>query len=161
MSDIVPILSRHGCNSGGCHGKASGQNGFRLSLFGFDNDFDYDAIAKEGRGRRIFATSTSRSMLLAKATGSSPHGGGSRFDRDSEAGQLIQRWIKLGAPASSPNSPRVVKLHMTPTERVLDRDGHQQLAVTAEYSDGSRRDVTRQSEFSDGPSDWWLSATLR
>ncbi|MGZ0164257.1 MAG: DUF1553 domain-containing protein [Planctomycetales bacterium] len=148
VSDIVPILSRHGCNSGGCHGKAGGQNGFQLSLFGFDNDFDYDAIAKEGRGRRIFATSTSRSMLLAKATGSSPHGGGSRFDHDSEAGQFIQRWIELGAPASSPDSPRVVKLHVTPTERVLSRDGQQQLAVTAEYSDGSRRDVTRQSEFS-------------
>ncbi|MFT5091211.1 MAG: hypothetical protein ACI93T_000023 [Porticoccaceae bacterium] len=148
VSDIAPILSRHGCNSGGCHGKAGGQNGFQLSLFGFDNDFDYDAIAKEGRGRRIFATSTSRSMLLAKATGSSPHGGGSRFDHDSEAGQLIQRWIELGAPASSPDSPRVVKLHVTPTERVLSRDGQQQLAVTAEYSDGSRRDVTRQSEFS-------------
>jgi len=148
VSDIVPILSRHGCNSGGCHGKAAGQNGFQLSLFGFDNDFDYDAIAKEGRGRRIFATSTSRSMLLAKATGTSPHGGGSRFDLDSEAGQFIQRWIELGAPASSPDSPRVVKLHVTPTERVLSRDGQQQLAVTAEYSDGSRRDVTRQSEFS-------------
>jgi hypothetical protein len=148
VSDIAPILSRHGCNSGGCHGKAGGQNGFQLSLFGFDNDFDYDAIAKEGRGRRIFATSTSRSMLLAKATGSSPHGGGSRFDHDSEAGQLIQRWIELGAPASSPDSPRVVKLHVTPTERVLSRDGQQQLAVTAEFSDGSRRDVTRHSEFS-------------
>jgi hypothetical protein len=148
VSDIAPILSRHGCNSGGCHGKAGGQNGFQLSLFGFDNDFDFDAIAKEGRGRRIFATSTSRSMLLAKATGSSPHGGGSRFDHDSEAGQLIQRWIELGAPASSPDSPRVVKLHVTPTERVLSRDGQQQLAVTAEFSDGSRRDVTRHSEFS-------------
>ena len=147
-TDIVPILSRAGCNSGGCHGKAGGQNGFQLSLFGFDNDFDYDAIAKEGRGRRIFASSTSRSLLLAKATGASPHGGGSRFGLDSEAAQSMERWIELGAPASSPDSPRVVKLHVAPTERVLNRDGRQQLAVTAEYSDGSRRDVTRQSEFS-------------
>jgi hypothetical protein len=148
VTDIVPILSRHGCNSGGCHGKAGGQNGFQLSLFGFDNSFDYDAIAKEGRGRRIFAPSTGRSMLLAKATGSSPHGGGSRFGTKTEAAQLIQRWIELGAPASSPESPRVVELHVTPTERILNRDGRQQLAATAEYSDGSRRDVTRQSEFS-------------
>ena len=147
-TDIVPILSRAGCNSGGCHGKAGGQNGFQLSLFGFDNDFDYDAIAKEGRGRRIFASSTGRSLLLAKATGASPHGGGSRFGLDSEAAQSMERWIELGAPASSPDSPRVVKLHVAPTERVLNRDGRQQLAVTAEYSDGSRRDVTRQSEFS-------------
>ncbi|NQV25088.1 MAG: DUF1553 domain-containing protein [Rhodopirellula sp.] len=148
VTDIVPILSRSGCNSGGCHGKAGGQNGFQLSLFGFDNDFDYDAIAKEGRGRRLFASSTGRSMLLAKATGRSPHGGGSRFSIDSESAQLIERWIELGAPASSADSPRVVKLHVTPTDRVLNRDGRQQLAVTAEYSDGSRRDVTRQAEFS-------------
>lgn len=147
-TDIVPVLSRYGCNSGGCHGKAGGQNGFQLSLFGFDNDFDHEAIAKEGRGRRIFTSSTRRSMLLAKATGTSPHGGGSRFSLTSEAAQLIQRWIELGAPSSSPDSPRVVKLHVTPEERVLPRDGHQQLAVTAEYSDGSRRDVTRQAEFS-------------
>lgn len=148
VADIVPILSRHGCNSGGCHGKAGGQNGFQLSLFGFDNDFDYDAIAKEGRGRRIFATSTTQSMLLAKATGQSPHGGGARFDLDDEPGQLLRRWIELGVLASSNDSPRVVKLVVTPSERVLQRDGQQQLAVTAEYSDGSRRDVTRQSEFS-------------
>jgi hypothetical protein len=148
VTDIVPILSRHGCNSGGCHGKAGGQNGFQLSLFGFDNTFDHDAIAKEGRGRRIFTSSTGRSMLLAKATGSSPHGGGARFGLDSEAAQLIQRWIELGAPTSSPDSPQVVKLHVTPTERILNRDGRQQLAITAEYSDGSRRDVTRHAEFS-------------
>lgn len=66
VADIVPILSRHGCNSGGCHGKAGGQNGFQLSLFGFDNAFDHDAIAKEGRGRRIFTSSTGRSMLLPR-----------------------------------------------------------------------------------------------
>lgn len=148
VADIVPILSRHGCNSGGCHGKAGGQNGFQLSLFGFDNEFDYDAIAKEGRGRRIFATSTSRSMLLAKATGQSPHGGGARFGLGDEPALLLQRWIELGALASSNDSPRVVKLVVTPSERVLQRDGQQQLAVTAEYNDGSRRDVTRQSEFS-------------
>ncbi|MDA1014588.1 MAG: DUF1553 domain-containing protein [Planctomycetota bacterium] len=146
-TDIVPILSRFGCNSGGCHGKAGGQNGFQLSLFGFDNAFDYDAIAKEGRGRRIFGSATDQSMLLSKSTGRSPHGGGVRFDIDSEAGQLIRRWIELGAHASAPDSPHVVKLHVTPSERVLSRDGRQQLAVTAEYSDGSRRDVTRQAEF--------------
>jgi hypothetical protein len=147
-TDIVPILSRFGCNSGGCHGKAGGQNGFQLSLFGFDNDFDYDAIAKEARGRRIFSAATGWSMLVAKATGRSPHGGGSRFGVDSEPAQLIDRWVELGAPASSSDSPRVVKLHINPAERVLRREGQQQLAITAEYSDGSRRDVTRQAEFS-------------
>ena len=68
-NDIVPLLSRHGCNAGGCHGKASGQNGFKLSLFGFDADFDYDAIVKEARGRRLFPAAPDSSLLLIKATG--------------------------------------------------------------------------------------------
>jgi hypothetical protein len=146
-TDIVPILSRHGCNSGGCHGKASGQNGFRLSLFGFDHPWDYEAIAIAGRGRRIFAAAPEQSMLLAKATGRKPHGGGARFDADSEAYRLVHRWIELGAPPPNPNAARVVKLHVLPTERVLIANGQQQLAVTAEYSDGSWRDVTRQAEY--------------
>jgi len=146
-TDIVPILSRYGCNSGGCHGKASGQNGFKLSLFGFDHQWDYEAIAIAGRGRRIFAAAPEQSMLLAKATGRKPYGGGARLDADSEAYRLLHRWIELGAPAPSPNAAHVVKLHVMPTERVLIAHGQQQLAVTAEYSDGSRRDVTRQAEY--------------
>jgi hypothetical protein len=147
-TDVAPILSRYGCNSGGCHGKAGGQNGFQLSLFGFDKVFDHEAIAKLGRGRRIFAAAPEQSMLLTKATGHTPHGGGARFDSDSEAYRLIHRWIELGAPASSPDAPRVVRLHVTPNERILGQDGQQQLAITAEYSDGARRDVTRQSDYS-------------
>ncbi|MCA9269447.1 MAG: Ig-like domain-containing protein, partial [Planctomycetales bacterium] len=80
--DVAPILSRSACNSGGCHGKASGQNGFRLSLFGFDTAFDHEAIAKSARGRRIFPAAPDESILLKKATGSTPHGGGARFDID-------------------------------------------------------------------------------
>ena len=68
-NDIVPLLTRHGCNSGGCHGKASGQNGFKLSLFGFDSDFDYHALVHEARGRRLFPASPENSLLLIKATG--------------------------------------------------------------------------------------------
>ena len=147
-TDIVPILSRYGCNSGGCHGKASGQNGFRLSLFGFDTVFDHESLTKQGRGRRMFVAAAEQSMLLKKATGEMPHGGGARFDRNSEAYQLIRHWIELGSPPSSPEAPHVVKLRVTPAERVLSKSGQQQLAITAEYSDGSRRDVTGQAEFS-------------
>ena len=77
--EIEPQLSRLGCNAGGCHGKASGQNGFKLSLFGFDAAFDYDAIAEEARGRRIFPAAPAHSLLLLKATGQVPHGGGKRM----------------------------------------------------------------------------------
>jgi hypothetical protein len=147
QNDVQPVLSRHGCNSGGCHGKASGQNGFRLSLFGFDNQFDYESIVRHARGRRVSNTAPEQSLLLRKATGEVPHGGGQRLERTSEGYQTLVRWIAAGAPASQANSPRVVKLHVEPKQLVF-RDGQtQQLTVTAEYSDGSRREVTRQASY--------------
>ncbi len=88
-TEIEPLLSRFGCNSGGCHGKASGQNGFKLSLFGFDADFDYNALVKEARGRRVFATAPENSLLLTKATGQVPHGGGRRIEPGSEPYRLL------------------------------------------------------------------------
>ena len=145
---IVPLLSRYGCNSGGCHGKASGQNGFKLSLFGFDQAFDHDAIVKEDRGRRLFPAVPEESLLLKKATGAMPHGGGIRFARDSEAYRLIRTWIATGAPATSPNAPRIVSLSVTPAEHILTVDSTQPLVIEAAYSDGAKRDVTRQAEYS-------------
>jgi hypothetical protein len=146
--EIVPLLSRLGCNAGGCHGKASGQNGFKLSLFGFDAAFDYDAITKEARGRRVFVGAPDHSLLLLKASAQVAHGGGKRMRPDSNEYQLFRRWIAAGVPASAPDAPRVVKLRITPGDRVLGRQQSQQLAVLAEYSDGSVRDVTRQAEYS-------------
>jgi len=145
--EIEPLLSRMGCNAGGCHGKASGQNGFKLSLFGFDTAFDYDAITREARGRRVFPAAPEHSLLLLKATGQAPHGGGKRMKLDGSEYPIFRRWIAAGTPASAPDSPHVVKLHITPSDRVLKRDQSQQLAVRAEYSDGSIRDVTRQAEY--------------
>lgn len=146
-TEIVPLLSRYGCNSGGCHGKQGGQNGFQLSLFGFDQAYDHDALVKQGRGRRIFAAAPDQSLLLLKATGQMPHGGGQRMTLGDEAYRLMRRWIENGAPPALPDAPAVLKLHITPGDRVLSRDDQQQLAIVAEYSDGSRRDVTRQAEY--------------
>ncbi|MCX7419409.1 MAG: DUF1553 domain-containing protein [Planctomycetia bacterium] len=175
-TEIVPLLSRFGCNAGGCHGKQNGQNGFQLSLFGFDTEFDYSALVKEARGRRVTVSNASGSLLLRKAAGAVPHGGGRRIEVGSEPYRLFQSWIEAGAPASSPDVPRVVKLHVLPRERVLNvgrallpvvgaesqanpknattgKSAHppntqQQLAVIAEYNDGSQRDVTRQVDYS-------------
>lgn len=146
-SEIVPLLSRYGCNAGGCHGKATGQNGFKLSLFGFDPAFDYDAIALASRGRRIFPASPDDSLLLQKATNALPHGGGERLERESEPYQLLRRWIAQGLPRSSPDAPRVARLVVEPPRRLLTSGERQQLAVLAEYTDGSRRDVTRQAQY--------------
>src|SRR5919202_877179 len=96
--DVLPILTRAGCNAGACHGKARGQNGFQLSLLGFDSDFDFAAIAKEGRGRRGFPASPRDSLLLLKATATIPHGGGRRLDPQGEAYAVLSRWIEQGMP---------------------------------------------------------------
>jgi hypothetical protein len=146
-NDIVPLLTRHGCNAGGCHGKASGQNGFKLSLFGFDPAFDYNALVKEARGRRVFAAAPDNSLLLTKASGRAPHGGGRRMPADSEAYLTLRRWIAQGTPVGDARAPVLKKLAIVPEQRILERHGQQQLAVLARYTDGTVRDVTRQAQF--------------
>jgi hypothetical protein len=146
-NDILPLLTRHGCNSGGCHGRASGQNNFRLSLFGFDSDFDYNALVKEARGRRVFPASPEESLLLTKATGRAPHGGGKRVPLDSEDYRTLRRWVAQGAPVGDSNAPTLDKIQVFPGQRVLDRKAEQQIAVIASYSDGTVRDVTRQAQY--------------
>ncbi len=146
-TEVMPLLSKHGCNAGGCHGKQSGQNGFKLSLFGFDTLFDYEAIAKEGRGRRLFPANPDASLFLLKAAGKVPHGGGNRLPATSADYSVVRRWVAAGAPASAPDTPKVTKLRVSPIDAVLKPGQLQQLAVVAEYSDGTSRDVTRQAEF--------------
>ncbi len=146
-NDILPLLSRHGCNSGGCHGRASGQNGFRLSLFGFDIDFDYNALVKEARGRRVMPASPDNSLLLTKASGRVAHGGGKRLAVDSEDYLTLRRWIKQGTPVGDAAAPVLKNLSLSPEHRVMERGQQQQVAVLAHYSDGTIRDVTRQAQY--------------
>lgn len=147
-TEIVPLFSRFGCNAGGCHGKASGQNGFKLSLFGFDTEFDYNALAREARGRRIFSAAPERSLFLLKGVGAVPHGGGKRIEVGSEPYRLILAWIQAGARPSAPDVPKVTRIRMVPGERILQPNSSQQLCVIADYSDGSERDVTREAQYS-------------
>jgi hypothetical protein len=145
--DIVPLLSRHGCNAGGCHGKASGQNGFRLSLFGFDPPFDHEAIVRQARGRRVSFAAPQESLLLQKATGQVPHGGGRRIEPGSAPHEMLVAWIAAGAPAADPAAPRLVRVRLEPTQATLAAGATVPLVVTAEYDDGRRRDVTAQAQF--------------
>ena len=144
-NQVVPIFTKLGCNSGGCHGKASGQNGFKLSLLGFYPEDDYSFLVKEGRGRRLFVTSPGDSLLLAKATGRSPHGGGKRMDVDSYEYRLIYRWIAQGMPRGSADDPVVVGIKCYPESRTMDRGSDQQITTLATYSDGTTEDVTRMA----------------
>ncbi len=147
VHDVEPVLSRAGCNQGGCHGKATGQNGFRLSLFGFDPQFDYDALVKEGRGRRVSAAKPEESLVLLKASAAIPHGGGRRISANSPSYALVRRWIAQGTPYDLPGRPALERLTVTPNERLLGRKARQRVVVTAHFSDGTTRDVTRDALF--------------
>ena len=106
-NQVVPIFTKLGCNSGGCHGKIAGQNGFRLSLLGFDPTFDYDNLLKEGRGRRVFPAAPDASLLLTKASGAVAHGGGKKMDAGGEEYKIVRRWIASGMPYGEPTDPTV------------------------------------------------------
>ncbi|MEX0712989.1 MAG: DUF1549 domain-containing protein [Pirellulales bacterium] len=146
-NQIVPMFTKLGCNSGGCHGKASGQNGFKLSLLGFEPGEDYEHLVKEGRGRRLFPASPDRSLLLLKPINGMPHGGGQRMDRDSHEYKLMRRWIAQGMPYGSPDDPTVARIEVFPPERSMQQAGEQQIVVLAHYTDGSIEDVTRVATY--------------
>jgi hypothetical protein len=146
-NEILPILTKHTCNSGGCHGKAEGQNGFKLSLLGFDAPFDYEAIVNESRARRIFPAFPEHSLFLRKPAGQVPHGGGLRIRVESDDYRKLLRWIRAGTPIGDTTDPKVVRIEVYPRGSILDRGGRQQLAVSAHYSDGRREDVTRLTQF--------------
>jgi hypothetical protein len=145
--DVVPILTAAGCNSGACHGKSRGQNGFQLSLLGFDPDFDYAAIVKEARGRRVFPAAPDRSLVLEKPSGRVPHGGGIRLPAGSDEYQLLRRWIAEGMPRRTLSDPVLERITVSPDERLLHANEKQPITVTAHYSDGSTRDVTRLASY--------------
>ena len=135
--DLQPILTRYGCNAGSCHGKQRGQNGFQLSLLGFDNDFDFYAITSESRGRRIFPASPKDSLLLKKASGQVPHGGGKKLPEDGNAYAQVLEWIKNGQPRSTHDELKVVNIEIIPSEVKMLPRTKVQTRVLARYSDGS------------------------
>ena len=146
-NQVVPIFTKLGCNSGGCHGKASGQNGFKISLLGFDPELDYNAMVKEARGRRVFPAAPDSSLLLLKASGGIAHGGGKRMEVGSDEYRLIRRWIAAGTPFGKPTDPVVTNISVFPEHRIMTRNNKQQFAVYAHYSDGSIEDVTRRAQY--------------
>lgn len=139
---VQPIMAARGCSTGPCHGKQRGQNGFQLSLLGFDPEFDYAALTQNARGRRIFPASPEESLLLRKATGQAPHGGGQRFTTDSEEYRILYDWIVAGLPRRLPNEPTLESVTAAPSEQFMKSGEKVQLRVTAHYSDGSKEDVT-------------------
>ncbi|HEY8503736.1 MAG TPA: S-layer protein, partial [Gemmataceae bacterium] len=146
-NDVLPVLTRAGCNAGACHGKARGQNGFQLSLLAFDPEFDYAALVKEARGRRVFPAAPEQSLLLRKATARMPHGGGKRLTPGDGMYEVLLEWVRQGVPRTTPNAPALRRVTVEPTEVLLAYHAEQPLKVTAHYSDGSTRDVTKLATY--------------
>lgn len=147
VTEVVPILTKSGCNSGACHGAQHGRGGFRLSLFGFDPQFDYDQIVRSNEGRRVVVSEPERSIVLAKPSLVMEHGGGERLKLTGAHYEKVRQWLADGAPEPTGKEPTVTKLEVSPTSRVMEPNQQQQLTVTVIWSDGRREDVTTTALF--------------
>lgn len=148
VNDVVPVLTKAGCNMGVCHAKAGGgQNGFQLSLLGFEPEEDYESLMKQGRSRRVFVAAAEKSLLLEKASGQVPHGGGVRLAVDSPGYAKLLRWIEQGAEYSIKDEAEFVSIEVQPSREILQMGQQRQLTAIAHYADGTRRDVTEFALF--------------
>src|SRR5205823_3591700 len=144
--DVMAVLSKAGCNMGACHGNLNGKNGFRLSLRGYDPAFDLASLTRDAFGRRTDLARPEESLIVRKPTGLVPHEGGRRFPIGSPEASTLLRWIAAGATDDDATAPKVARLRVFPGDRFSPAPSlAQQLVVTAEFTDGSRRDVTRQA----------------
>lgn len=140
--DILPVLSKAGCNTGGCHGALAGKAEFRLSLDGYDPLTDHYNITRETRGRRIEFADPARSLILTKPTAALRHKGGKVLEPGSRDYQLLVDWIKQGAPGPRQDDPVLQRLEISPAKAVLNKGDRSQLKVMAFYSDGVEKEVT-------------------
>lgn len=146
-NDIIPMLTKAGCNSGACHGALAGKGGLKLSLRGYDPETDHFAMTRQALGRRIDRQEPHRSLLLLKPTTAVSHGGGLKLDVDSADYRMLAAWIAEGAPGPQADEPRISRLEVFPTEAVLKPKDHLQVVVRAHYSDGHTQDVTHWCKF--------------
>jgi hypothetical protein len=146
VRDVMPIFSKIGCNAGTCHGAAKGRNGFKLSLRGYDPEFDHHALVDELSGRRFNRAEPAQSLMLLKPSGGVPHQGGVHFEPGSRYYELMKQWIAEGVKSDVATTSRAERLEVIPSTINLDLPGRtQQVLVLAHYTDGSSRDVTRDA----------------
>ena len=146
LRDVAPVLNKAGCTSGPCHGAAKGKNGFKLSLRGYDPQFDYEALLYDLAGRRFNRADPGRSLMLAKPTQQLAHGGGLRFEKDSDYYKTIYNWIAQGVPFGDPAKDTVAAIEVEPKEIAMPKPGETaQVRVLARFVDGQSRDVTKEA----------------
>ena len=146
LRDVAPILNKASCTSGPCHGAAKGKNGFKLSLRGYDPQFDYESLLYDLSGRRFNRAQPGRSLMLAKPSQQIAHGGGLRFEPDSKYYRTIYNWIAQGVPYGDPAKDTVAALEVEPKEISMPKPGETvQVRVLARFADGQTRDVTNEA----------------
>lgn len=149
-NDVLPVMTKVGCNSGPCHGAAAGKNGFKLTLRGYDPETDYYTLTHQALARRTDRMEPAKSLILLKPTLTIPHGGGRRFAVGSPEYQAISGWIADGMPPPLDSDRRVTAIEVLPHEASLQPGAGQQLVVMAKFSDGTDRDMTRWAKFDSG-----------
>jgi hypothetical protein len=145
---IEPMLTRAGCSAGSCHGALAGKGGFKLSLRGFDPATDHFVMTRQAAARRVDLTNPAESLVLLKPTRTMPHGGGRRFETDSEEYRRLRDWIAAGAPAPRPDAPTLQRVELFPAAAVLKPQDKLRVIVRAWHSDGHAEDVTPWAKFS-------------
>ena len=149
VRDVMPAISRVGCNAGTCHGAAKGKNGFQLSLRGYDADLDYQTLVTDLSGRRFNRARPAQSLMLLKPTQGVPHGGGQVMEADSRHYEILHQWIAEGVKSDVITTEKVSRLEVIPNATEIHLPGMaQQLRVIAHYPDGTSRDVTRDAMYS-------------
>ncbi|MGF1579061.1 MAG: DUF1549 domain-containing protein [Gemmataceae bacterium] len=151
LNDVIPILTRVGCNQGACHGKNSGQNGFRLSLRGYAPELDHQYLTREFLSRRVNKSFPEKSLLLLKPLGQVPHEGGTLLSEESRAYKVLLEWIKAGSPGPLPNTPKIQELTVSPNQQTTKAGEQIQLQVKAKYNN-QWRDVTWLTKFASNDS---------
>jgi hypothetical protein len=149
VRDVMPVFSKAGCNAGVCHGAAQGKNGFKMSLRGYDPEYDYNVLVNDISGRRINRVAPEQSLMLLKPIAEVPHEGKQAIKPGSPYYNLILQWIAEGATTESAAAGRASNLELIPEKAEFDLPGRtQQILVIAHYPDGTTRDVTREAVFS-------------
>ncbi len=145
--DVLPVLTKKGCNSGACHGALAGKGGMKLSLRGYDPESDHFVLTRQAFTRRVNGQEPERSLVLLKPTRGMKHGGGTKFDDVSLEYEILHDWIAAGAPGPRPEDPRLERLEVFPPSARLQPDAELRVLVRACYSDGKVEDVTRWARF--------------
>jgi len=145
-SQILPLLTKVGCNAGACHGAAAGRGGFHLSLFGSDAQADYASIVTYAEGRRVNHIDASKSLVLVKPLGGLDHGGDAVLQEGSSATALLRRWLEQGAQRASRR--QLTELRVVPNEMTAKSPSDSiELKAIARFSDGEEADVTEWTQF--------------